>query len=187
MAQIKSFKIKKGSKIGGYKVQKVLGRGWEGEVYECTEGATGAKRAIKLFPAEIDDEIAYVMHYAWFLEELSHIGITPRYYHMGIEFDYEIYRFGFAYIVQELIEINPGIRIDNVAEDAIYDFRDKLKAVHGLRYALGDWDSRNQVIDSTGKLRKLDFDPGKEDKPNTNIKKDVEWFNRTFRKRCISF
>ena len=187
MAQIKSFKIYKGFKIGGYKVLKVLGRGWEGEVYECTEGATGAKRAIKLFPADKGGEIGYVMHYAWFLEELSHIDITPRYYHMGMEFDYEIYRFGFAYIVQELFEINPDIAIKQIDNDAINDFRNKLKTVHKLGYALGDWNSRNQCIDSAGKLRKLDFDPGKENFPNINFKEDVEWFNRTFRKRGISF
>jgi len=40
VGKIKSFKIPQNSKIGMYKVNDVLGKGWEGEVYQCIEGAT---------------------------------------------------------------------------------------------------------------------------------------------------
>lgn len=187
MAQVKSFKIKKGTKIGGYKIQGVFGRGWEGEVYLCTEGATGAQRAIKLFPTSDGDEIAYVMHYAWFLEEISNINIAPRYYHMGIEFDYEIYRFGFSFIIQELCDIDQSIPVNKATEKSVLQFREKLKAVHSLGYALGDWDKRNQYVDTNGEIRKIDLDPGDENTPNSNINEDIDWFNKTFGNRGISF
>jgi predicted Ser/Thr protein kinase len=178
---IKPFKLQKNSKIGMYKVIKVLGKGWEGEVYQCIEGATGAKRALKLMPIDGEDEIGYVMHYAWFLEELSDIGITPRYYHMGFEFDYEIYRFGFAYIVQELVEINPKKLLVDASYDMVKNFLEKLKVVHERGYALGDWNGKNECIDKSGTIRKIDFNPGKENKPNKNIRDDIKWFDITFK------
>jgi RIO-like serine/threonine protein kinase len=187
MAKIRSFNIKKGSKIGGYKIQKVLGRGWESEVYECIERTTGAKRAIKLFSVDKRDEVGYVMHYAWFLEKLSNIGITPRYFHMGMEFNYEICRFGFAYIVQEFIKINEDLSVDQVSEEVVLDFRDKLKSIHNLGYALGDWNSKNQCIDSKNHIRKIDFDPGRENKPNKKFKEDINWFNKTFKKIGVTY
>jgi hypothetical protein len=187
MAKIKSFNIKQGSRIGGYNIQRALGRGWEGEMYECIEGASGAKRAMKLFPIDRQNQITYVMHYAWFLEKLSNIGITPRYYHMGIEFDHEIYRLGFAYIIQEYIEISKNLNLTQTSKEMVLEFRDKLKSVHKLGYALGDWNSKNQCIDSNNHIRKNDFDPGKENKPNKNLREDIDCFNKVFKRIGVTY
>lgn len=187
MGKIKSFEINEGDKIGNYKISCVLGRGWEGEVYECKEISTGAIRTIKLFPANKGNEIGYVMHYAWFLEELSNIGLTPRYYHMGIELDHELYRFGFTYIIQELIELNSNIPVTEATPDAIICFRKKLKEVHDLGYGLGEWGEKNQFIDSTKQIRKIDFNPGEENKPNTDKNEDINWYNKTFKSSGITY
>lgn len=49
-ADIKSFALASGEILAGkYEVRMRLGRGWEGEVYQIRELATGIDRAAKLF------------------------------------------------------------------------------------------------------------------------------------------
>lgn len=57
MPKVKSFKVRKGTYIGDYRVQERLGKGWEGEVYRVSEKYSEGHRVMKLYdPAQTRSE-----------------------------------------------------------------------------------------------------------------------------------
>ncbi len=64
-----------------YRVDRLLGMGWEGEVYLVNERLTGAHRAAKLFYPHRNEKDRSVTHYARKLERLKDCDILIQYHH----------------------------------------------------------------------------------------------------------
>lgn len=88
MGKIKSFDLKEkswfGSDVAEYHVDKCIGRGWEAEVYQVTEGYSNGQRALKIFDSsELSEEL--FSNYAYKLEQLTQANVPGmvRFYHAG--------------------------------------------------------------------------------------------------------
>lgn len=66
---------------GKYRVDRLLGRGWEGEAYQVTELATGVHRAAKVFYPQRNRNDSAVRAYARKLEKLADCTALIRYHH----------------------------------------------------------------------------------------------------------
>ncbi|HCT46223.1 MAG: serine/threonine protein kinase [Phycisphaerae bacterium] len=64
-----------------YRVEGLLGRGYEGEVYLVSERLTGARRAAKIFYPERNEKNAAATHYAQKLERLRDCSMVIQYHH----------------------------------------------------------------------------------------------------------
>ena len=64
-----------------YRVEALLGKGYEGEVYLVSERLTGARRAAKLFYPERNEKDAAATHYARKLERLRDCSMVIQYHH----------------------------------------------------------------------------------------------------------
>jgi serine/threonine protein kinase len=64
-----------------YRVDRLLGMGWEGEVYLVNERLTGAHRAAKLFYPHRNEKDRSATHYARKLERLKACEILIQYHH----------------------------------------------------------------------------------------------------------
>lgn len=82
MPRVKSFKVRRGTEINGYKIRDLLGKGWEGEVCRVTEEYSEANRVLKLFdPAQYRSKQMY--RFCPRLEKLSSIPGIIRFHHAG--------------------------------------------------------------------------------------------------------
>jgi tRNA A-37 threonylcarbamoyl transferase component Bud32 len=80
--RIDAFDLPPGRALaGGYVVQRLLGSGWEGEVYEVREERTGVRRAAKLFFPRRNERDRAVRAYARKLEALRHCPLVTQYHH----------------------------------------------------------------------------------------------------------
>jgi hypothetical protein len=80
-ARIDSFELPPGRMLAGkYVVERRLGGGWEGEVYEVMELLTGASRAAKLFKPQRNRRDRAVRFYARKLERLRDCAIVIQYH-----------------------------------------------------------------------------------------------------------
>jgi tRNA A-37 threonylcarbamoyl transferase component Bud32 len=66
---------------GKYVVQRKLGAGFEGEVYEVVESRTGVTRAAKLFYPHRNERDAAVKRYARKVDRLRHCRVVTQYHH----------------------------------------------------------------------------------------------------------
>lgn len=64
-----------------YRVDRLLGMGWEGEVYLVSERLTGAHRAAKIFFPERNEKDHAATHYARKLERLRDCPMVIQYHH----------------------------------------------------------------------------------------------------------
>lgn len=81
MGQQEKFGLPPGRSLGGkYVVNKLLGRGWEGEVYHVTEVATGIERAAKLFYPGRNPGNKALTFYARKLDQLRDCPILIQYH-----------------------------------------------------------------------------------------------------------
>ena len=82
MKQVRSFCLRRGGRIGNYRVIRCLGRGYEGEVYAVREVPSGVMRAMKIVRCVDADTVEHITRTARLLEFLRDTGASPRYYHM---------------------------------------------------------------------------------------------------------
>jgi serine/threonine protein kinase len=77
------FDLEPGSLLGAnrYRVERLLGRGWEGEVYKVVERVARAERTAKLFYPERNVRNRTVRRYARQLERLRGSGLVMQYHH----------------------------------------------------------------------------------------------------------
>jgi len=66
---------------GKYRIDRLLGTGWEGEAYQVTELATGVQRAAKVFYPQRNRGDRALRAYARKLEKLSDCTALIRYHH----------------------------------------------------------------------------------------------------------
>ena len=79
--KIESFNFAPGRELlKKYRVQKLLGAGWEGEVYLLKELATGIERAAKFFFPQRNIKNRTLVYYAKKLHKLRHCPIIIQYY-----------------------------------------------------------------------------------------------------------
>ncbi|MGI9013310.1 MAG: protein kinase domain-containing protein [Phycisphaerales bacterium] len=79
---ITAFNFPPGRVLGGkYRVERKLGGGWEGEVYEVIEERTGIRRAAKAFYPQRNERDRAVRIYARKLEALRSCSMVIHYHH----------------------------------------------------------------------------------------------------------
>ncbi|MES2229442.1 MAG: hypothetical protein V4540_16990 [Pseudomonadota bacterium] len=178
------FYLKPGFRVGNYVVKRRLGSGWTAEAYLVEEVPTQAKRVLKLY--ELHDDAQQIKnlrdfeHYCWVVEQLSDIGLLPRYYHMGHVFLKSGEGIGNYYMIQEFIQGKP-FRVKDCTSSMISSLQSQVARTHKLGFALGDWSKENLLLQK-GSIRMVDCTYGRHDKPNDRIAADLKAFNSLFGK-----
>src|SRR5277367_4247333 len=79
--KLKRFDFPAGRIVGGkYVIERLLGSGWEGEVYAIVERATGIRRAAKFYYPHRDPAGKVAIKYARKLDALRHCPILMQYH-----------------------------------------------------------------------------------------------------------
>jgi serine/threonine protein kinase len=79
--RIDGFGLAPGDRVADkYVVQRLLGRGWEGEVYLVKERGTGVERSAKLFFPQRNERDRAVRHHARKLHRLRHCPVVIQYH-----------------------------------------------------------------------------------------------------------
>src|SRR4029450_10049213 len=82
---VRRFDFASGRKIGGkYAIERLLGSGWEGEVYAIIDQTTGIHRAAKFYYPHRDPTGKAAIKYARKLDALRHCPILMQYHHQEI-------------------------------------------------------------------------------------------------------
>ncbi len=80
--QAPEFNLQPGRVIGGtYVIERLLGSGWEGEVYKVRERRTDAIRAVKVFRPDRNPKDRVLTRYAQKLERLRDCSMVIDYHH----------------------------------------------------------------------------------------------------------
>src|SRR5947207_6958912 len=98
----KRFDFAPGRRIAGkYEIERLLGSGWEGEVYAIIERTTGIRRAAKFYYPHRDPMGKAAIVYARKLDALRHCPILMQYHHQEIAY---VRRRKVTVVISELIE-----------------------------------------------------------------------------------
>src|SRR6478672_8823263 len=102
----KRFDFPAGRTIAGkYVIERLLGSGWEGEVYVIIERNTGIRRAAKFYYPYRDPTGKAAIAYARKLDALRHCPILMQYHHQEVTY---VKRRKVIVVVSELVE---GIKL----------------------------------------------------------------------------
>jgi len=159
MSKIKSFKLRRGTKVDNYQVRECLGRGWEGEVYRVREKLSNGLRVLKLFnPNEFGSD--EMKRFCSKFEKLSSVESIIKYYHANKWNERNCY-----YMVMEYI---PGRDLGRLVEKHPFPVFKSLKIVraifeticqcHKLKVCLGDIHPGNIVMARNGQVKIIDLD-----------------------------
>jgi len=100
--KVKRFDFPPGKAVGGkYIVERLLGSGWEGEVYAIVERATGIRRAAKFYYPNRDPHGKSAITYARKLDALRHCPILMQYHHQEIAY---VKKRKVLIVISELVE-----------------------------------------------------------------------------------
>src|SRR5690242_21943151 len=100
--QPRRFDFLSGRKIAGkYEIERLLGSGWEGEVYAIVERNTGIRRAAKFYYPHRDPLGKAAIAYARKLDALRHCSILMQYHHQEIAY---VRRKKVMVVISELVE-----------------------------------------------------------------------------------
>lgn len=149
-----------GTKLHGYQIIRQIGKGGMGEVYEAYEESLDRRVALKVLPAHLSEDMAFI---ARFLREarsaakLEHPGICPIYAAGEID--------GLNYIAMQYLD---GESLGDVLEDygslpveqALLVTRrvaDALNFAHGKGFIHRDIKPDNIMIDREGRVKVMDF------------------------------
>ena len=101
-SKVKRFDFPPGKVVAGkYLVERVLGSGWEGEVYAITERSTGIRRAAKFYYPHRDPTGKAAIAYARKLDALRHCPILMQYHHQETT---TFKKKKFVVVISELVE-----------------------------------------------------------------------------------
>ena len=181
---IPTFGLRPGTVLGGYQIKRILGRGYEAEVFEAIEIPTGVRRALKIYRIEETDDLERVIHRAWFFERLSNTGSVARYIHLGTGF-LPTNGKPAAMLLMELIQ---GVTIDRYLRTIkgrklqreqqylrlLARIAEKIARIHRLDFAVGDFENlKNVIVKPTGEPIIVDLEPGEKGDPNRDFGNDL--------------
>ncbi|MCA9296441.1 MAG: protein kinase [Phycisphaerales bacterium] len=183
MTTITSFNLKPGRMLArNYRVEGLLGAGWQGEVYLFTEAMTGVRRAAKMFFPHRNENDCAVRFYARKLEKLRHCALVIQYVHTevvrlsGHEVTVLISEYAEGTLLSKFIEQQPGKRMPVFeALSLLRTLAFGLAEVHACREYHGDLHVGNILVGRRGihwDVRVVDvYDHGR---PSlANIRNDV--------------
>ena len=99
---VRRFDFLPGRRIAGkYEIERLLGSGWEGEVYAITERNTGIRRAAKFYYPHRDPMGRSAISYARKLDALRHCPILLQYHHQEIAW---VRKKKVTIVISELVE-----------------------------------------------------------------------------------
>jgi tRNA A-37 threonylcarbamoyl transferase component Bud32 len=99
---VRRFDFQPGRKIAGkYEIERILGSGWEGEVYAIIERTTGIRRAAKFYYPHRDPTGKAAIAYARKLDALRHCPILMQYHHQEIVY---VRKRKVTIVISELVE-----------------------------------------------------------------------------------
>jgi tRNA A-37 threonylcarbamoyl transferase component Bud32 len=150
--KIEAFHFQVGRVLAGkYEVERLLGSGWEGEVYKVVEGRTGIPRAAKLFFPHRNERDRAVKQYHSF-ETVRHRG-----HHVACL----ISEYVEGELLEDLIERQPGGRLTPFeALHLVHDLSVGLEQIHQAREYHGDIHPSNVLVRRRGvsfDLKLVDF------------------------------
>src|SRR3954447_2038574 len=101
-SKVKRFDFPPGRVLAGkYQVERLLGTGWEGEVYAIVERTTGIRRAAKFYYPHRDPMGKAAITYARKLDALRHCPILMQYHHQEIAY---VRKKKVVVVISELVE-----------------------------------------------------------------------------------
>jgi len=181
--RVKPFDFPPGRTVSGkYEIERLLGSGWEGEVYVIRERTTGIRRAAKFYYPHRDPMGKAAITYARKLDALRHCPILMQYHHQEIT---TVKKKKVVVVISELVE---GVKLSEFLKQQSGGRLSTFEALH-LLYTLvrgiapihargeyhGDIHDDNIMVRRTGisfEIKLLDFfDLGKPSK--SKIHKDV--------------
>jgi tRNA A-37 threonylcarbamoyl transferase component Bud32 len=179
----KRFDFPTGKSVAGkYMIERLLGSGWEGEVYSIVERVTGIRRAAKFYYPHRDPLGKAAIAYARKLDALRHCPILMQYHHQETTY---VKRRKVIVVVSELVE---GIKLSEFlakqpdrrlttfeALHVLYTLARGIAPIHARGEYHGDIHDDNIMIRRQGiafEVKLLDFfDLGKPTR--AKIHKDV--------------
>jgi tRNA A-37 threonylcarbamoyl transferase component Bud32 len=100
--RVKRFDFAPGRVVAGkYQIERLLGSGWEGEVYAIIERSTGIRRAAKFYYPHRDPMGKAAIAYARKLDALRHCPILLQYHHQETAY---VKRRKVVAVISELVE-----------------------------------------------------------------------------------
>lgn len=170
------------SVAGKYVVERLLGTGWEGEVYAIAERNTGIRRAAKFYYPHRDPVGKAAITYARKLDALRHCPILMQYHHQEVTY---VKRRKVVVVISELVEgqklseflkDQPGGRLSTFeALHVFYTLAKGISPIHARGEYHGDIHDDNIMVRRQGisfEVKLLDFfDLGKPTR--AKIQKDV--------------
>lgn len=168
MTKIEAFDLKPGRVIGRkYEIIELLGRGWEGEVYQIQELNTGITRAAKLFYPQRNPKNKTSIFYAQMLHKLSQCSMVMQYSSAEtLTFNRQpIMALISEYIegiqLYDFLQKQPGKRLTPYqAVHLLYALAKGLEELHQMREYHGDLHSSNIIVQRVGlsfELKLLDM------------------------------
>jgi serine/threonine protein kinase len=142
---------------GKYRIERLLGRGWEGEAYQVTEVATGVQRAAKVFYPQRNPRDLALRAYARKLEKLSDCSALIRYHntdtfrHAGSQISFVLSELVRGDILENFVKRRRGRRLP--AFEALYLLRAVARGVaqiHQRGEYHGDLHDRNVLVRRRG-------------------------------------
>jgi len=182
-SKVRRFDFPPGRIVAGkYQIGQQLGSGYEGEVYEIVERATGIRRAAKFYYPHRDPMGKAAIVYARKLDALRHCPILMQYHHQEIAY---VKRKKVMVVISELVEgqklseflsQQPSKRLSTFeALHVLYELVKGIAPIHERGEYHGDIHDDNVMIRRRGigfEVKLLDFfDLGKPTK--SKIYKDV--------------
>jgi tRNA A-37 threonylcarbamoyl transferase component Bud32 len=165
-----------------YEVIKLLGRGWEGEVFLVRERRTQIERAVKMFYPQRNPGDKMVNFYARKLHKLRHCPIAIQYHtHETIIYQKQpitllVSDFVEGELLSEFIARQPGKRLAAYpALHLLHALAAGIECIHQMKEYHGDLHTDNIMVQRSGlgfDLKLLDFFHWGRPKPE-NIRDDV--------------
>lgn len=142
---------------GKYRIERLLGGGWEGEAYQVTEVTTGVQRAAKVFYPQRNIGDRALRAYARKLEKLSDCAALIRYHHTdtfrhsGSRISFVLSELVQGEILEEFVKRQPGRRLPMF--EALHLLRAVARGVaqiHQRGEYHGDLHDRNVLVQRRG-------------------------------------
>ncbi|HTL12573.1 MAG TPA: protein kinase [Bdellovibrionota bacterium] len=158
MARIETFAFRPERILGRkYQVIKLLGTGWESEVYLVRETATGIERTAKFFFPQRNERNRTAQAYAKKLHKLRHCPVVIQYAsqevmrHEGHDVTFLISEYVEGELLSSFIKRQPGGRLGAFqALHLLHALAKALEPIHRLNEYHGDLHADNIIIQRTG-------------------------------------